>query len=305
MFNKKNTYKELKKIIKQGQILVDEPLKNHTTFKVGGVADFIITPKTVFEVVALVNYINQQKINYYVLGNGSNVLASDNGFKGIIIKMTELKEITPLNNGYLQVLAGASLQSVVDYATENNLQGMEEGAGIPGTVGGAIIMNANAYGYETKDVVLGVLAIIDGKITYLTNEQCEFVYRNSVFHKHPDAIILRVDFKLKLDENTDLVAIKNEIMAKRAFNQPLDYPNAGSIFKRVDGIIVSKMIDETGLKGFGNEFAEVSKKHAGFIINKGNAKAKDVAMVINGVKDKIKAEHNIDLEEEIRYLGEF
>lgn len=305
MYNKKYILNKLKKIAPACKLLVDEPLANHTTFKIGGKADFVIMPRKLEEIVQILMFLQKTKIAYYILGNGSNILVGDKGFRGVVIKMTGLDQIIRYDNK-LQVFAGASLNDVIGYAVKNNLQGMEQGSGIPGTVGGAIIMNAGAFEYETQNVVLGVLAFVDGKLKYFTNKECEFGYRSSVFKQFVNPVIIRVDFMLNNNtENLDILDTREKILARRAFYQPLDKPSAGSVFKRLDGLIVSKMIDEAGLKGHKVGGAKVSTKHAGFIVNAGNAKAKDVIGVISYVKQEFKKTYDLDLEEEIKYVGEF
>ena len=299
-----NIYKQLKQIIKYGEIKENEPLKDYTSFKIGGPAKFVILPKTLEEFIKLVLFLQKNKINYYVLGNGTNILVSDLGYDGVIIKTTNYNEITR-NNDVLEVNAGAGLQDVCVFAQNNSLQGLEEAAGIPGTVGGAVLMNAGAFLYTTENVVLGVLAIVDSKIRYYLNDECEFEYRNSIFSSIPNCIILRVDFILKPSNKEELLAKRNEILKLRASKQPLNLPSAGSIFKKVDGYVISKIIDEEGLKGLNVNDAMVSKKHAGFIINNGNATAKDVITLINQIKQIIKNNRNIVLIEEIKYLGNF
>lgn len=304
MYNIKNTYKQLKEIMKQGEIKLQESLSQHTSFKIGGPADFVVLPKTLEEFIRLVLFLKKQHIPYYVLGNGTNVLASDQGFEGVIIKTTNYKGITKSDH-ILEVLAGTSLNRVGLFAKEHSLQGLEEGAGIPGTIGGAVIMNASAYGFETQEVILGVLAMVEGKIKYFTNEECQFAYRNSVFKNYPDCIILRVDCVLKEGNEAEILQKREEILLKRKTNQPLNWPSAGSVFKRLDGVIVSKLLDEEGFKGYTLNGAQVSDKHAGFIINIGDATAKDVRNLINHIKTYIKEKHNIELVEEIKYLGKF
>ncbi len=301
---KKNILVNLKKIYKTGQILENEELRNYTSFKIGGVADFMVIPKTLEKIVKTMLFLQENNIAYYVLGNGTNVLASDKGFRGVIIKMSGFQGIE-VHDNIIEVLAGTSLNKTCLTAQDNSLQGLEQGSGIPGTVGGAVIMNASAYDFETKKVVLGVLAIVEGKIKYFTNAECEFSYRNSIFKNYTDCVILRVDFVLEQGNYDQLKAIREETLLKRRTNQPLDLPSAGSVFKRIDGVIVSKMLDEEGLKGYNINDAEVSTKHAGFIVNKGNATAGDVKQLINEIKAHIKLKRNIDLIEEIKFIGDF
>lgn len=288
--------RKLRSIVKQGKVLKNEPLKNHTSFHIGGKAKYFIIPNTCEELVELILYLNEINYKYYILGNGTNVLASDNGYDGIIIKLTQLNQIRKYNN-YVQVFAGVGLNQLCLFCKENNISGMEDAYGIPGTVGGAVIMNASAYNFEMSNVVAGVLALSNGKIKYFSNADCGFEYRKSVFKKD---IILSVDLKLNKGECDE--KRMEYIMEMRKTFQPLNYPSAGSVFKRCDGVIVSKLLDDLGLKGRQVGGAKVSEKHAGFIINYNNATALDVKTLIKEIKSIVKEKNNIVLEEEIKYL---
>ncbi len=303
MYAKRTVAKQLKQIFK-GNVLQNEPLKNHTSFRIGGNADFLVSATTLEQVVLTVILCKEHKVPLFVLGNGTNVLAADEGYQGIVLKLNQLEGIEEdEETGQLKVWAGTSLSSLVTYANNRGLGGMSDGYGIPGTVGGAIKMNASAYNYETSLVVAGVLALVDGKITYLYPPDLQFGYRTSMFQTNKSAICLRADFLLTPNQSVqELTARSAEIMTKRKTNQPLEFPSAGSVFKRLDGIIVSKKIDEAGLKGFCVGGAEVSTKHAGFIVNKGNATCSDVLAVINYVKKEVFAQFGLQLEEEIVQL---
>lgn len=302
MYNENYIKKSLKEIYKDN-LLIDEPLSKHTSFKIGGKAKFLVKPKKLEEIIKTYLLLTESHVPFYVLGNGTNVLASDNGFNGVIIKLDNYAGIENVE-GIIHVLSGTSLSKVVNYVNELGLQGMEDGYGIPGTIGGAVIMNASAYNYETSHFVLGVLAIIDGKITYLKNEELQFSYRNSIFKNYKDAIILRVDLKFdKVADSEELKKRSAEIMQMRINNQPLNYPSAGSVFKRINGVIVSKLIDEAGLKGYTVNDAQVSTKHAGFIVNLNKATCNDVISVIKHVKQVIFEKHGLQLEEEIKYIN--
>lgn len=302
MYNKKQTFKRLRSIMSQGQILVDEPLKNHTSFKIGGIADFVVLPTTLEEVVKLALYFKESGVKNFVLGNGTNVLADDKGFAGVVMVIANNYNGISADKNTLQVLAGTGLDHTAAFACASGLKGLEEASGIPGTLGGAVIMNASAFGFETSQVVAGVLAMVDAKITYFTNKECNFAYRKSVFNELKNVIILRVDLNLEHGQAEELLAKREEIVLKRKANQPLEYPSAGCVFKRLDGVIVSKLIDEQGFKGVSVNDAQVSTKHAGFIINTGNATSHDVKLLIKQLKTQIYANCNVQLEEEIKYL---
>lgn len=286
---------KLKKIVKNGKVLKNEPLKNHTSFRIGGKAKFVVMPSSFEELINLLMYLNQKNVKYYVLGNGTNVLASDNGFKGVVIKLTLLNQIR-LYKTYLQVFCGASLSAVCLFLKQHDLGGFEDAFGIPGTIGGAVKMNASAYNFETGKLVLGVLAIVDGTVKYLNHEECGFGYRKSVFE---NAIILSVDFAITKGCNAKRM---EEVIALRKTFQPLNLPSAGSVFKRADGVPVSKMLDELGFKGKSVGGAKVSEKHAGFIVNFNNATEHDVKKLIAEIKAEVYKTKGIILEEEIKFF---
>lgn len=286
---------KLKKIVKNGKVLKNEPLKNHTSFRIGGKAKFVVMPSSFEELINLLMYLNQKNVKYYVLGNGTNVLASDNGFKGVVIKLTLLNQIR-LYKTYLQVFCGASLSAVCLFLRQHDLGGFEDAFGIPGTIGGAVKMNASAYNFETGKLVLGVLAIIDGTVKYLNHDECGFGYRKSMFK---NAIILSVDFAITKGCNAKRM---EEVIALRKTFQPLNLPSAGSVFKRADGVPVSKMLDELGFKGKSVGGAKVSEKHAGFIVNFNNATEHDVKKLIAEIKAEVYKTKGIILEEEIKFF---
>ena len=286
---------KLKKIVKNGKVLKNEPLKNHTSFRIGGKAKFVVMPSSFEELINLLMYLNKKNVKYYVLGNGTNVLASDNGFKGVVIKLTLLNQIR-LYKTYLQVFCGASLSAVCLFLRQHDLGGFEDAFGIPGTIGGAVKMNASAYNFETGKLVLGVLAIVDGNVKYLNHDECGFGYRKSMFK---NAIILSVDFAITKGCNAKRM---EEVIALRKTFQPLNLPSAGSVFKRADGVPVSKMLDELGFKGKSVGGAKVSEKHAGFIVNFNNATEHDVKKLIAEIKAEVYKNKGIILEEEIKFF---
>jgi len=296
-------YKKLKKLCKN--VEVNYNFKADTSFKVGGEVDVIVWPTELQEFMEVYLFLQDNNIPWVILGSASNVLIADSGFRGVIICTTKFKGIEQEEN-VLKVNAGTALNFVANYANRAGLGGLEDAFGIPGSVGGAIIMNASAYEFETSHVVEGVLCVLHGKITYLENSELEFEYRNSIFKKHKNCIVLRVDFKLTPNQDVDALLERSKfIMDKRKMSQPLDLPSAGSFFKRADNIIVSKLIDETGLKGYNVNGAKVSEKHAGFIVNYDNATAQDILAVAQHVEDVILQEHNVVLEKEVKLLGTF
>ena len=293
-------YKELTTIIEESKIKTNEDMSKHTSFKAGGKAKFYIKAKTVKDVINTVKISKENNIPIVVLGNGSNILFKDKEFNGIVLKI-ELDTLK-IEENIITAEAGVKNAILGRKALDNNLQGFEFAAGIPGTIGGAIRMNAGAYGGEIKDIVQDVeyLDYEDLKIKKITNKECNFEYRHSVFCENKN-IILSATFKLENGIKEEIANRMNEIAKSRKEKQPLEYPSAGSTFKRGTDFITAKLIDECGLKGYQIGGAQVSEKHAGFIINKENATAKDIIDLVEYVKKTVKEKtgKSIDLEVEI------
>lgn len=299
-------YKNLLEVVDRKNILRDEPMKKHTSFKIGGNAEFFIRINSVEELKDVLQIASKNKINVTVVGNGTNLLVRDGGIKGFVIKL-ELKDFKikkSLNNILVTVESGMSLSTLSNISIKEEIEGLEFLCGIPGTVGGAVRMNAGAHGKEMKDVVIKTRYMtFDGKIKTLNLEDHKFSYRNSIFSKL-NVIILDTTFKLKRGQKENIENTIKEYLSFRKEHQPLEYPNAGSTFKRVDNYITAKLIDDCGLKGYRIGDAEVSQKHAGFIINRGNATADDVIKLTEFVKKEIKSKYNIDIELELIVLGD-
>lgn len=293
-------YKKLTTIIEESKIKTNEDMSKHTSFKAGGKAKFYIKAKTVEDVINTVKISKENNIPIVVLGNGSNILFKDEEFNGIVLKI-ELDTLK-IEENIITAEAGVKNAILGRKALDNNLQGFEFAAGIPGTIGGAIRMNAGAYGGEIKDIVQDVeyLDYEDSKIKKITNKECNFEYRHSVFCENKN-IILSATFKLKNGIKEEIANRMNEFAKSRKEKQPLEYPSAGSTFKRGTDFITAKLIDECGLKGYQIGGAQVSEKHAGFIINKENATAKDIIDLVEYVKKTVKEKtgKSIDLEVEI------
>lgn len=293
-------YKKLTTIIEESKIKTNEDMSKHTSFKAGGKAKFYIKAKTVEDVINTVKISKENNIPIVVLGNGSNILFKDEEFNGIVLKI-ELDTLK-IEENIITAEAGVKNAILGRKALDNNLQGFEFAAGIPGTIGGAIRMNAGAYGGEIKDIVQDVeyLDYEDLKIKKITNKECNFEYRHSVFCENKN-IILSATFKLKNGIKEEIANRMNEFAKSRKEKQPLEYPSAGSTFKRGTDFITAKLIDECGLKGYQIGGAQVSEKHAGFIINKENATAKDIIDLVEYVKKTVKEKtgKSIDLEVEI------
>lgn len=298
-------YNQLIQMIDKERVFVDEPMKKHTTFRVGGNADYFVMPKTTEEVKRVVALCKKENLPYYILGNGSNLLVGDKGYRGVIIQIyKEMNEIV-VEGDKICVQAGALLSKVGNAALEAGLTGFEFAAGIPGTVGGAVVMNAGAYGGEMKDVLASVTVLTqDGHILKLTNEELELGYRTSVIAKK-DYIVLEAEYQLQTGEKSEIRAKMDELKVQRVTKQPLEYPSAGSTFKRPVGYFAGKLIQDAGLRGFQVGGAQVSEKHCGFVINKDAATAADIVELMNQVSEKVFQEFGVTLEPEVKRLGEF
>ena len=298
--------KSLHAVLKEKSILKNEPMSKHTSFKIGGNAEYFLKIDTIENLKKVIDIATSNKINITIVGNGTNLLVREGGIKGFVIKL-ELKDFKIRNNlddVYITVQSGMSLSTLSNIAIKEEVSGIEFLSGIPGTIGGALRMNAGAYGMEMKDIVFKTKYMTyDGKIKTLEASSHEFSYRNSIFSRI-NVIILETTLKLKKGNSNEIKAKIDEYMKNRREKQPLEYPNAGSVFKRKDNYITAKLIDECGLKGYSIGDAEVSQKHAGFIINKGSASSKDVLDLIDYIKKNVKAKYKIDIETEIIVLGD-
>ena len=301
----KEILKNLSKIISEERIKQNEPMKNHTSFKIGGPAEFYIKIKSIEELQKILKFAKKENIKITIVGNGSNILVSDKGIDGIVIR-TNLKEIK------IKDIEQNKVEITVDDATpigflaqkllKEDITGFEEISGIPGTIGGAILMNAGAHGKEIKDIVTEVTAIdYEGKIHKFTNEESEFTYRHSKFSEG-NYIILQAKMVLEKGNAKDIKAKMDEYAQYRKEKQPIEYPSAGSTFKRGTDFITAKLIDEAGLKGYSVGGAKISEKHAGFIINTGNATAQDVLDLAKYVTDKVYEKFGKKIEFEIKIL---
>ncbi|MBE6717951.1 MAG: UDP-N-acetylmuramate dehydrogenase [Ruminococcaceae bacterium] len=280
----------------------DASLSCHSTFKVGGIADYIAYPKSESALCALVDYLNDENIKYIVIGNGSNLLFSDEGYRGVVVVTTQLKKIRKSRNT-IYAECGVPLTSLALYAQKHGLSGLEFAYGIPGSVGGAVFMNAGAYDGEIKDV-LQKSSYFDASLSKrceLYNAGHKFGYRSSIYESN-DNVILSAVFELTPGDPDEIKHKMDGFMALRKEKQPLEYPSAGSTFKRCEGHYTSKMIDEAGLKGRAVGGAMVSEKHAGFVINKGNATSNDIKELISIIKAELKKKFDVDIQEEIKYI---
>lgn len=285
------------------EIEIDANMKEHIHFKVGGPVDVLLTPRKVQQVVDTLQICKNNNIPYYIIGNGSNLIVKDGGIRGVVLKLSGLNDIH-VNNTQITAGCGALLKEVSDEALENSLTGFEFACGIPGSVGGAVFMNAGAYDGEIKNVIVSA-KVIDklGNLLVLNKEDLNFGYRNSNI-KQQGYIVVSATFEL---ENGDKQAIKSridELTLKREEKQPLEYPSAGSTFKRPEGYFAGKLIQDAGLKGYSIGGAAVSTKHSGFVINKGGATAKDILDLIKYIQTEVKSQFGVELKTEVRIIGE-
>lgn len=297
-------YNELIKYIDKERVFQNELMSKHTTFKIGGPADIFVKINTLEELKYTIKMCKSKDIPITIVGNGSNVLVKDNGIRGVTIKLN-FNEIEIIDDITLKVGAGVLLSKVANVAYDKGLSGLEFACGIPGTIGGAIRMNAGAHRCEMKDIVyLATYLDENCNIKQLNNKENEFGYRTSIYFKNKNYILISSEIKLKKGDKTDINKKMEEYKNIRRENQPLDLPSAGSVFKRGENYIAAKLIDECGLKGLNVADAMVSQKHAGFIVNTGNATAEDVLKLIEIVKQKVYKKFNIELELEIEVFGE-
>jgi len=296
-------YNEIIKHIEEERVLKNELMNKHTSFKIGGPADIFIKINTLEELKYILALAKNKKIPLTVIGNGTNLLVRDKGIRGMVIKLN-LNNIK-IQNEIIEVEAGALIIKLARMAYENSLTGLEFASGIPGTIGGAIKMNAGAYGGEFKDIVLETTYLDENlNLHTITNEQSEFSYRDSIFNKNDDYIIISTKLKLHKGNKEEIKNKMEENSSKRREKQPINLPNAGSIFKRKNELIPAQIIDKCGLKGYNIGDACVSDLHAGFIVNKGNATATDVLNLIEHIKVVIKEKYNLELDVEIKIIGE-
>ncbi len=291
----------LKAFTDEKNILINEPMSKHTTFRIGGNADFFVCPANTKELEMIVSELKNRSLPYIVIGNGSNLLVSDKGIDGAVICTENLTDITVAGNS-IYADSGVKLSALASEATKNSLSGLEFAAGIPGTVGGGVFMNAGAYDGELQNVIEFVRVLRDGKVVDLTPDLCLFGYRSSVFQLSED-IILGASFSLIPGNKDDISAKIHDFAARRKLKQPLEFPSAGSAFKRPEGYFAGKLIDDSGLRGFSIGGAQVSEKHCGFIINKGGATSADVVELIKYIKTSVYVRFGVKLHEEIRLIG--
>lgn len=287
------------------QVSVDERMDRHTTFRIGGPADFFVVPKTPEMLAEVVNFCRKEQVPFYILGNGSNLLVGDKGYRGVIIQIFKNMNKISIAGEEIHAQAGAMLSVIAKQALANSLAGFEFAAGIPGTLGGAVMMNAGAYGGEMKDIVKEVTVLTtEGEIVTIPGSEMEFGYRTSVVEKKA-YIVLSAVLKLTQGMKEEIQKRMEELKGQRTSKQPLDLPSAGSTFKRPEGYFAGKLIMDAGLRGFTVGGAQVSEKHCGFVVNRGGATAADVRELMKQVNEKVQSQFGVALEPEVKMLGEF
>ena len=297
-------YDKLAAIVSSDAIIENEPMSKHTTFRIGGNADMFVSPKTeqVSEIIALAK---EYDVSVTIIGNGSNLLVGDKGIRGLVISFGKEAEKIVLEGNRMTIGAGTLLSKVAAEAARNSLTGLEFAAGIPGTLGGAIVMNAGAYGGEIKDVVVSAEVLTpDGEVLELSKDELDLSYRHSCIPEK-GYIVLEVTIELAVGDERHIREVMDDFKKRRIEKQPLEYPSAGSTFKRPEGFFAGKLIQDADLRGYTIGGAQVSEKHCGFVINKGNATAKDVCILIEDVKRIVYEKFQVEMEPEVKMIGEF
>lgn len=295
----------LRQAVRPEDILYNEPLKDHTTFRVGGEAEVFVKISNKEQLINLIPFFNRLEIDYFILGNGSNVLVGDRGYQGVILHIGDRMSEVRAEGNIITAQAGVLMSKLAAFAGGHGLSGLEFASGIPGTVGGGIMMNAGAYGGEMAQITQSVLIMNKaGELMELNHETMEFGYRTSVVRNRP-YIVLEVTLALKRDSQEEIKGKMEKLSLQRREKQPLEYASAGSTFKRPAGYYAGKLIMDAGLRGFGIGGACVSEKHCGFVVNRGNATAADILEVIKEIQDRVYERFNVTLEREVICLGEF
>lgn len=293
----------LRKFVPEENICLQESMASHTTFRIGGLADCFVQLENTEQLIKVQKYLSQVGVPFFVLGNGSNLLVSDAGFRGVILQIGSKMNRVTVEGNVIVAQAGASMAQIARTAMEHELTGMEFASGIPGTIGGGVVMNAGAYGGELSQIVTQVNVVnSEGGIMELDNETMEFGYRTSTIRNNPFTVT-EVILRLEKGDRQQIRERMEELAAKRREKQPLEYPSAGSTFKRPAGHYAGQLIMEAGLRGLQCGGAKVSDKHCGFVINMGNATAEDVRKLIREVQARVKDQFNVDLETEVLFLG--
>lgn len=297
--------KRLASISGEERVLINEPMSRHTSFKIGGPADVLVIPGEMGQLGEMVRYFAAEGIPYMIMGNGTNLLVSDKGIRGVVVKIYDNLQGFAVQGDMLEIEAGMLISKAAKLALENSLSGMEFAEGIPGTIGGAVTMNAGAYVGEMA-MIAAETEYMDQKGAVITvkGEQHGFAYRTSIIQK-TGGIVLKTRLKLTKDDPANIKARMEDFNFKRRNKQPLEWPSAGSVFKRPEGHFTGKLIDDCGLRGFSIGGAQISTRHSGFIINTGGASCEEVLALIRHIQDTVSREFNVQLEPEIRIIGDF
>nr|WP_305115035.1 UDP-N-acetylmuramate dehydrogenase [uncultured Acetatifactor sp.] len=293
----------LQRYVPRDNIHLQEPMAGHTTFRIGGPADCFVQLEDEEQLRKVRRYLGLAGVPFFVLGNGSNLLVDDAGYKGVVLQIGQKMSQITVQGCHIIAKAGATLRQVANAALEHGLTGLEFASGIPGTVGGGVVMNAGAYGGEMGQVVTQVCVVSrEGELMELDNDTMEFAYRNSVI-RGSAFTVTQVTFCLERGDREAIRARMEELAARRREKQPLEYPSAGSTFKRPEGYFAGKLIMEAGFAGYRIGGAQVSEKHCGFVINTGDATARDVKMLISEIQARVKEQFRVELEPEVVFLG--
>lgn len=299
-----NFYEKLIELTAEDRVFKDEPMSKHTTFRIGGPADYLVLP-TAEEIISILTLANDYEVPVTVIGNGSNLLVGDKGIRGVVLEISKAIDFIKIEEKYVTVGAGTMLARAANAAADASLGGMEFAAGIPGSMGGAVVMNAGAYGGEIKDILVSADVLTkEGKRLTLSNEELDLSYRHSCVPEN-EYIVLSAQLKLQDKPEEEIRALMAELRDKRIEKQPLEFPSAGSTFKRPEGYFAGKLIQDAGLRGYSVGDAQVSEKHCGFVINRGKATASDMIKLMDDVKKKVMEEFNVKLEPEVKMIGEF
>jgi len=291
-------------IVGNENVRVSEPMSRHTSFRVGGPADILVTPKKKEDILRIMDLSKTENIPIYIMGNGSNLIVKDKGIRGIVIKLFDNYNSFSVEGEFIRAQAGLLLSKLSSIALENSLSGLEFASGIPGTLGGAVVMNAGAYGGEMKDVVIKTEYIDqEGNIKIVEGDMHRFGYR-TCFIQEENGVVLSSEMRLRSGNKSEIKALMDDLTKKRVEKQPLKMPSAGSVFKRPEGYFAGKLIEDCGLRGFKIGGAQVSELHCGFIVNAGNASAKDIIKLIDYIKDTVKENIGVLLHTEVKILGE-
>ncbi len=293
------------KVLADDQILELEPMSRHTTFRIGGPAELFLVPKSVPQIAQILGICREEKVPYFILGNGSNLLVSDKGYHGVVVQLYRGFSQIQVQGNEIHASAGALLSGIASAARDASLTGFEFAGGIPGTIGGAVVMNAGAYGGEMKDVLKEVTVLTqEGEILTLQADQLRMGYRTSAI-KEEGYVVLEAVISLEPGDKEAIRSRMQELTGMRSSKQPLSYPSAGSTFKRPEGYFAGKLIMDSGLRGYQVGGAQVSEKHCGFVINTGDATAEDVRQLMADVQRIVKEKFDVMLEPEVKFLGEF